>query len=272
MIFSENRISQKHLEELNSLLAERDKEILHSLEKCRYMTSQHIRRLHFDEHISHVAAIRAANRGLVKLQGYGLIAALHRRIGGIKGGSDSNVCFLSEAGNRLLHMGSQDKRPRKRLFEPSRTFLKHTLGITEIYVRITEICREHAMQQIKTELEPDCWRGYTDSDGKRAVLKPDILTVIADWEYEYSYFFEIDLDTESLPAVLEKGRRYACYYRASNAGKKEPEFPLVVWIVPNHNRKESLRRHIAGCHELRPKHIFLVIVQDEFEMLLRREV
>jgi hypothetical protein len=265
---SEKRISRRQLEEAGRLLADRDMEILRSLQKCRYMTTHHIRRLHFTGHATANAALRAANRGLIKLQAYGLIAALKRRIGGVRAGSGAYVWVLSETGNRLLCMNDKTDKPRKRFFEPSPAFMNHTLEITETFVRIKEICSRYHLKQGKTELEPACWRNYTDRSGKSVALKPDLFAIVLHGKYEYSYFLEADLDTEAPSVVLEKCKRYVQYYRSGAEQKQSGIFPLTVWIVPDISRQECLQRHIAACKELTPKALFVVITRDEFETLL----
>ena len=266
---SKGRISKRKLEELDYLLSDRDKAILCSLQSCRYLTSQQVRRWHFLEHSSEPAAMRAANRGLVKLQGYGLIAALKRRLGGTQAGSGANVWFLTEAGHRLLHLRDTSYTPRKRRFTPSPVFLEHTVAVAEAYLQIQESCRRNRWEAVKLEPEPVCWRGYTDGDGKPSTLKPDLYAVIGNGEFEDSWFFEIDLDTESPCIILEKCKRYDHYYRSGIEQRESGVFPLVVWIMSSTARKKNLRQHIADCRELQSKNIFLVILPDELEALLR---
>ena len=187
------RISCKLLVKLEERLCDRDKEILVSLLKCRYLTTGQIERLHFKENISHTAALRAANRGLAKLQGYGLIEALRRRIGGVRAGSGAYVWTLTTAGAKLLHLNGSDDLPRKRFFEPSSAFLEHTLAVSETYLQLIEICASQKLELIKAELEPVCWRRYTE-DGSSTILKPDLFSVTAAGTYEDAWFLEMDLE------------------------------------------------------------------------------
>ena len=266
----DKRISRKRLEELDRILADRDKEILNSLQKCRYLTTGQIGRLHFKSNANKTAALRAANRVLVKLQDYGVIDALERRIGGVRAGSGAYVWFLTETGTKLLHINDTTYSSRKRFFEPSLNFLEHTLAVSESYVQIAEICDKYHLNLIKVEIEPVCWRGYIGEDGKPATLKPDLFTVIAGKEYEDSWFIEIDLSTESPCIILDKCQRYTHYYKSGLEQKQSGVFPLVVWIVPSTSRKENLQRNIAECKELHPKNIFIVITPSEFEELLHQ--
>ena len=263
-------ITYQRLKELEHLLSERDKTILHSLNKCRYLSSGHIQRLHFNDRANKRSSSRLANRKLAKLQEYGLIHSLERRIGGINHGSDSTIRLLTDAGKTLLHIRSANYISRKRLYEPSPNFLKHTLEVAEVYVQITEFCRNHGLTHTKTDLEPACWHDYSVEGSRPVYLKPDLFAVIENDKYEYSCFLEIDLNTEAPCVVLNKCQRYIHYYQAVAEGGDSKVFPLVIWRVPDETRKKSLEQHIAKCSELQPKNIFTVVTPDELEGLLRK--
>ena len=261
--------SQQQLQVLDRQLSDRDKSILRSLQTCRCLTTRQIQRLHFVEHASAIAALKATNRCLGKLQKYGLIVILkQRRIGGAQSGSGSNIWLLTETGDRLLRLGIADGMQHKRFFNPSPTFLEHTLTVAETYLQLTEICRRHRMELLTAELEPACWRGYRDETGKPAYLKPDLYAVTVSGEYEDSWFIEVDLATESMNAILEKCRRYAYYHKLGIEQKRSGIFPLVVWIVPSVARKVSLQQYITNSRELQSKSIFLVITPDQLETLI----
>jgi len=96
------RLSQMQIEELAGRICERDRKILQSLQKCRYLTTDQIKRLHFNKNTTPTAGLRAANRNLKKLSDWGVIGALRRRIGGVRAGSASYVWALRSAGFKLL--------------------------------------------------------------------------------------------------------------------------------------------------------------------------
>ncbi|MCL2071743.1 MAG: replication-relaxation family protein [Oscillospiraceae bacterium] len=262
------RISKKELEWFSAKISPRDREILNTLLKCRYLSTAQIRRLYFSEHSTELAALRATNRTLKKLREYGLAEPLERRIGGINAGSDALIWHLSDPGLRLLNLDNTESASRKRYDEPSLQFLRHTLAISETYVQLSEICHNHNLKLIKAEPEPLCWRNYIGRSGKTITLKPDTYAVIRNGGYEDSYFIEVDLATESPNRILSKCVRYADYYQKGVEQKQSGVFPLVVWIVPNESRKGSLRRSISECKGLRPQEIFTVILPDELEKMI----
>jgi len=263
----EERVSQKRLEELEQQLNEKDRQILLSIHKCRYLTTQQIKRLHFNNPTSQIAAIKAANRNLAKLRDYGLIGALTRRIGGVRAGSSSYIWALRPAGFRLMCMSNPDGKPCKRFLEPSPYFLKHTLAVSEAYLQIVEICACRSLELRMAQIEPECWRPHPASGGKTAVLKPDLFAVTINGEYADSWFVEIDLATEPYTAVLEKCGRYLRYYQTGAEQKRHGGFPQVVWVVPDEKRKNSIQERISDEYIKAPK-IFVVIIPEELEPLI----
>lgn len=100
-------------------------------------------------------------------------------------------------------------------------------------------------------------------------MKPDLFAITLCDSYEDRWFFEIDLATESPIKIIEKCQRYHQYYRSGLEQKQYGVFPLVVWIVPDGARKESITTHIRTEFAKLPK-IFAVITTDELETLLRQ--
>ena len=119
------RVSRKRLEKLAEGLSPRDREILCSLQKCRYLTTTQLQRLHFADALTNSAALRATERGLLKLKGLGLLANLNRRVGGVRAGSSSYVWALTPVAFKLLYLNTPKEEQRKRFFEPSPVFLQH---------------------------------------------------------------------------------------------------------------------------------------------------
>jgi hypothetical protein len=266
------RISQQYLEEIARCLSARDMAVLSSIQKCRYITSRQIKRLHFTNNTGKRGATIAANRALAKLHDYKLINSIERRIGGVRAGSGANVWLLSENGLRLLEPGRKENTHRKNNFEPSLNFLQHTLAVAEVYVQLTELCRSNQIELVKAESEPDCWRPYTGEDNKPASMKPDMYAVTINGEYEDSWFIEVDMNTQSPSVVLDKCRRYVRYRNSGIEQKEHGVFPLVVWIVNKESRKDKLKQYIAECRDISEnnKALFTVIMPDEFEALIRQ--
>lgn len=266
----ENRISQKRLMEIAPTLSERDGYILTAVRQCRYLTTKQIRRLYFTEAVNPTAGLTATHRNLKKLKGLGLVDTLERRIGGVRAGSGGLIWYLTDGGERLLRLGDKGAASRKRSFEPSPHFLAHTLAVSECFIQLTEICAGKDPQLAAAELEPDCWRSYNHK-GTMTALRPDMFAITFCGEYEDRWFIELDLKTEAPVTVVEKCRRYHDYYRSGLEQKQHGIFPLVVWIVPDDSRKESLITHIREAFQKQAK-IFIVITPEELEPLIRQGV
>lgn len=261
------RLSHKRLLELDIVLRERDKEVLLAVQRHRYLLTGQVQRLIFTDAATATAALRAASRCLRKLRELGLICTLSRRIGGVRAGSGSLVWYLSHAGERLLRLHDHKPLPSRRFFEPSPYFLAHTLAVSEISVRLTELCREQDITLPALQPEPECWRSYSEH-GTHLSLKPDLYAVTVSGEYEDSWFFEVDLDTESPAKVIEKCERYHQYYRTGLEQKAAGVFPLTVWIVPDQGRRDRLAAAIRAAFDKQPR-LFAVITGDELAHLIR---
>ncbi len=263
------RVGKNQLEKYSEELTERDREILASLKKCKFLLTGQIQRLHIIDASTQKAARRAAARELRKLKDYGLVATLERRIGGSRAGSGSLIWHLTEAGERFLVMDNPEQYTRRRYLEPSRMFLKHSLAISECYVQLVEICRRTpGLTLLTADWEPDCWRPYSHH-GNTVQLKPDLFFATKCGEYEDRWFVEIDLATESPTTILRKCERYHDYYKTNLEQRKHGVFPVTMWLVPDKARKEVLRTAISEAYKKSTK-MFLVIMPDELEELIVR--
>ena len=177
------RLSRKRLAELEIALGERDKAVLSAIQRHRYLLTGQVQRLLFTDAATATAALRAASRCLRKLKSLGLVCTLTRRIGGVRAGSGSLVWYLSHAGERLLRLHEHKPVSVRRFFEPSPYFLAHTLSVSEISVRLTELCQEQDITLPALQPEPECWRSYSEH-GTHLSLKPDLYAVTVSGEYE----------------------------------------------------------------------------------------
>ncbi len=261
------RVSHKRLVELDLSLGERDKNVLLAIQRYRYLMTGQVQRLIFTDAVSPSAALRASSRCLKKLRELGLINVLSRRIGGVRAGSGSLVWYIAHAGERLLRLHKYKATPVRRFFEPSPYFLAHTLAVSEISIRLIELCQKYGFTLNALQLEPECWRLYS-RHGAQLSLKPDLYAVTISGKYEDRWFFEVDLDTESPAKVIEKCRKYHQYYHTGLEQKASGIFPLTIWIVPDQRRKEHLIAHICTAFEKQPR-LFAVITGDELTGLIR---
>lgn len=265
------KMNRAYLAELDKRLSGRDRDVLRAIQKHRFLLTGQIQRLYFAEGSSAPANTRAANRALKKLNEYGLINSLKRRIGGVRAGSASLIWHLTEPGHRILHLGNQDTGPRRRFEEPSPMFLEHTLAVAECAVQLICICRpSEDLELVSVDSEPTCWRPFT-VDGKVVYLKPDLFAITTYEDYEDQWFIEIDLGTESPAQVALKCAAYYKYYCSGIEQRESGMFPLVVWIVPDEGRKQRLEEAIQATLPKHPK-MFLVITPDKLEKMIRQVI
>lgn len=268
---SRQRIGRRQLEEIRAGLADRDMQIAATVATHRFLTTRQICRFHFTDKLTETAALRSANRTLDKLRELRVLVALDRRIGGVRAGSGAYVWSLGHVGARLLEQAkaAEGLPSRYREREPSITFLKHTLAVAEVSLRLCEAARAGHITILAIQHEPDCWRAYGAPGGGTARLKPDLAVVSATDDFEDHWFFEIDLATEPPSRVVRACLGYQAYHRTGIEQQRLGLFPAVVWIVPSARRKETIERHMKKDKVISVR-LFRVITLDELETLLAR--
>jgi len=141
-------------------------------------------------------------------------------------------------------------------------FAKHTLAIAELDLQLRGI---EGVTVTRVQFEPACWREH-----KGCRLRPDYFVVTANGDYEDHWFFEIDLSTETLALIVSKCEQYQDYYLSGVEQDKSGIFPRVVWVASDSKRKGGIQRHIRASISLRYKDLFIVILPDELEHLIRK--
>lgn len=261
------RLSTTHLCDLTLDLSERDLAILGSLAKHRWATTDQIRRLHFRAHASPIAAGKATYRVLNRLRRLRLVETRAGRVGGHGGGSSATVWHLSHAGWRLVHL-RLGQAPR-RYTDPSTTFLRHTLAITEL---AAELAAAPGLRVERFDTEPACWRQYPSTSTTH--LRPDayLITVMThDGEqYEDHIFVEVDLSTESIPRILDKARTYHLYRQTGLEQQSIGVFPLVLFVTPDRARATAITGAIHHTADI-PHEIFAATPAGTVAALLTTE-
>ncbi len=268
---SQQRVGRRQLETIREGLADRDLKIVETVSTHRFLTTRQICRFHFKDKPTKTAALRSANRVLSKLRDLRMLVSLERRIGGVRAGSGSFVWGIGPVGARLLNQANQvDELPvRHRAHEPSLTFLKHTLAVAEVSLRLAEATRAGRFTLIGIQHEPACWRAYNGSGGGTLRIKPDLAVVSASDDFEDHWFIEVDLATEPPSRVIRTCLSYQDYQRSGAEQRRLGLFPAVVWIVPTAHRKETIESRLKDDRAIDVR-LFRVIALDELEALMER--
>lgn len=253
------RISRQQLIRTSSELGIEDHLAVTLIKEHRFLTAAHVAGIVYVGATSPLAAVRAAQRQLRKLERLGLAARLPGRTGGTGGGATRDVWHLSEAGHRLADPRGQDTpRPRHRPAQPSTAFLAHALMVADIRLALEQLDRQDAATGQRVELaavqtEPDCWRPWTGAYGARHTLKPDLRAETTTSNpadpgvaYDDHWFIEADLDTEHLPTILRKARTYDEYRATGQEQAENGVFPLVLWVTHSQHRADNIIAAIQG--------------------------
>ncbi|MGC4105908.1 MAG: replication-relaxation family protein [Thermomicrobiales bacterium] len=259
------RISVAELQRLAKRLSERDWGILRFLHQHRYATTDQLRRVFFVDHANPAAATRACVRVLDRLLGLRIVTRLERRVGGVRHGSAGFIWCLDVIGDRLTRAQGGS---RKRLLEPSFPFLTHTLAVTETHVELLEATRAGSFLLNGVQVETEAWRDYVAPGGVRSMLKPDLMVMVSSDAYDDHWYIEVDLGTESQPALLRKCRAYEDYRRTGRAQAEHGVFPRVLWVLTTPERAAKLTAAIAAEPTL-PDRLFVGITPEVLVATLR---
>lgn len=259
------QVHRVELQRLAGQLSDRDWGILRFLHQHRYATTDQLRRVFFVDHASLSAAIRACVRVLDRLLGKRILTRLERRIGGVRHGSAGFVWCLDAIGVRLTR---PEGGPRRRVQDPSFTFLTHTLAITETHVQLLGAARAGTFHMNAVQVETEAWRDYVTPSGATSILKPDLMVTVSSDAYDDHWYLEVDLGTESLPVLLRKCRAYEDYRRTGRAQAEHGIFPRVLWVLPTPERVGRLTAAIAAELTL-PDRLFTSIPPEHLIATLR---
>lgn len=247
------RVGRRALRDLRHSLSGRDIAIVGAVAEHRYLTARQIEQLLFFTHRSQTTATRICRRVLQRLTDDRVLARLERRIGGAAAGSAAYIYALGPAGHRIL---DGDGR-RRRGHEPSLVFLRHTLAVADTRIELELAHRASSLRLITVEVEPACWRSYHGYGGGRERVRPDLHVATSTEEFDDFWFLEIDLSTESIPAVIRKCRSYEHYRRSGREQERSGVFPAVVWVTQDERRRRKIQQAIDAARTV-PAEIFRV--------------
>lgn len=262
-----SRVGRRRLDRLASQLTDRDHTILEFLGNYRFTTSGQLARLTAPDFNGPRSATRQVNRQMTKLERADLLRRLERRIGGVRAGSSSNIWTLTTAGRKLAHQhgSGQPEVPRARFVEPSISFLDHTLAVTELAVRLTELSHAGSLASVQAIPEPTCWRRYVGRAGQPVWLKPDLTAVTVTTDgYEDHWFVEADRATENPARIVTKCRQYQDYRTTGREQAATGLFPAVLWATPDARRRDQLTERLASEHDI-VHGLFHIVALDDFE-------
>ena len=196
-------------------LSLRDLQILDTLDQHHGATSGQLVRLHFADG---KAAYRdhRARRTMRRLEAWLLVSATELPSGSSVGGGRGFLYQLS---------GAKKISPRQ---------LRHTLALTELYVRLIEADRAGILELSDVIPEPRCHQTVGPVE-----LRPDDSVRIGVGARYRRCFIELDCGSES---GTEIGRKLSAYTTARNLWAKGEVFPHVVFVVQHDLPQREARR------------------------------
>lgn len=264
------RISRLQLTALRNTMKEKELGILWNIRKYHFLTSGHIKRLHFKTSTTDAANLRAANKCMKHLRELGLVAPLIRRIGGFRAGSSALTWHLTEPGERLLWLDEPDKKhTRKRFEEPSADFLHQTLAVAEAAVFIISLAESKDGLSIR-RLDTDFSYAVRYRD-ETVSIKPGLYTVLHCDGYEYHWFVETAPYWDVVRNLVHKAEKYCKVYQQGSFQGQVGVFPLTLFILPDNEQITKLEQTVK---EQMPEYmrLFEFTTQDALENAICAEI
>lgn len=236
-------LTAERLSWIRGQLSEQDWTLLLFVSGCRLASGRHLARQFWLTSDRNDSRARGARRRLKQLAEWRVLAALPRRVGGARAGSQGMVYSVGVAGAKLLAgRGYQAKR----LEAPGALYVAHVLACTELVVALHEADRAGELELIEVQSEPACWRSFLGAMGARLVLKPDLFVRVGVGALEDRWLLEVDLATEARGTLLAKAKRYLAHYRAGTEQAEHGVYPRVLWAVPSDHRSEQVKTALRG--------------------------
>jgi hypothetical protein len=203
------------------------------------------------------------DRALKRLTDAGYLARLGRLVGGFGGGSGQ---YVYQSGQYVYQLGRVGWRylGKGGGYRPLRVIDHHTLQIAECFVLLKQLERSGELSVILYEADPVSRRTVGE-----ILLTPDGYAELGvhATRQKYSFWLEIDRDTENAETIRGKCVRY---WRAYQAWPGEV-FPWVVFVVPDEARRRELERVIAGGPD-DAQDLFRVCESSTFAELIHRNL
>jgi hypothetical protein len=250
------RIGPSHVEWVAQRLTDRDWRIVESVNVVRLLTGGQIERLFFSDLAPGRSRVASRSRALHRLVSWRVLTPLPRRIGGAGRGSTALAYALDSVGQRLVRerqlAAAQPPRVR-RPGPPTERTVRHILAVSEAYVALTELSRAHDFTLATFQAEPASWW----PNGLRGYVKPDAYAVLKSDKFSDHWWLELDLATESLPAVKRQLATYVDFWDRGHEGPKKM-MPRIAIATTTPERQAAIAR-LAKSFTSVPSEFFLIV-------------
>jgi hypothetical protein len=238
----------------DSFETSRDEVLLRTVARFTMLTSQQIQATVF-RGLRSKSGFRSATDRL--LSDGRLVRIEGRRPGGAQGGSGQYVYRVGPRGWALL--GRKGSYPRRATID------YHALAIANVYIKLLDAqdkMDEHGQPLMSihyVEIEDEAYRKV---EGQ--AIRPDMYVELINHTDDTVrlLILEVDNGTENRPVIIDKVNRYR---NAKLADKHTYRaFPDVVFLAPDKNRMEQLRRWVGSSITINGDRVFYFGLLSEF--------
>ncbi len=239
---SAHRMSPSRRLWLEARLTERDLVVLDWLSRLRLADGRQLEALCFGGLKTRSRPV-VRGRVLGRLTRWALLEVVDRRVGGAASGSASPVYRLAAAGHVIA------APDHSRATKPyTNRFTSHTLATSQVAADLVTATHDSAASLPTFVTEPASWM----PDAFGSYLKPDAYLQLQAASVTMHWWLEIDLGTESLPALERKLRNYLEFV---NRGQLGPHglVPQVLISLTSGERQHAVEQMINRLPEPAPQ-------------------
>jgi hypothetical protein len=252
------QLGPAHAEWVAERLTDRDWRIVEGVNTLRLLRGQQIERLFFSDLAAGRSRVASRSRAMQRLVAWRVLVPLPRRIGGAGRGSTALAYALDSCGQRLIRerLLEAGQLPRvRRPGPPTERTVRHILAVSEAFVSLTEAAREHGFTVKQFAAEPASWW----PNGQNGYIKPDAYTVLTNGRVSDHWWCELDLATESLPAVKRQLTTYVDFWNGGQLGPGNRDMvPRVVVATTTPERQRAISK-LATSLPSAPSEFFLIV-------------
>jgi hypothetical protein len=227
------RITLAKAKSIAELLTDQDHEIIRLLDQVRLLSGRQLRHLLNSEDPSGARTVR---RRLSRLSDLRVVYRLGRRVGGARSGSDGYVFTLDVIGQLIVSSGARRRRP----WTPSDPYIGHGLAVSQCFVTLRTLERDHRFDLLRFDTEPICWRRFFGPGGVPSLLAADAYCEIGLGDWLDRYFIEVDMATEAPSRIRTKAKNYIDYWSTGREQADTNVFPFVLWVTPSQKRSTQI--------------------------------
>jgi len=248
-------------------LTDRDKRIVEAVYQLRFLTSEQIKELEFED-----GSMTACSRRLKLLYHNGYLTDTRKTIPAGYGSSKRIYCLAKKGAALISHLYSEKEARQIKWSEKYNKveyfFIEHTLALNDVRIAFIKAALKSKEYNLFwfNESEVKSWKEKVDdpeNSGKTLAITPDAFFYLIGKDKKAYYFLEVDRATESNRRWRDKIRGYVEYVKS---GKYTARFKTeALRVLTISTSKERMANLIKTTQSVENAYFFLFTTFDQIK-------